>query len=198
MSNNFYQFKIPYFNEKYGSDWDSFTTVINDNVDYVMNKTYQLYWLFDPNYYTTRVAEAVSDSLEIDYTEITTLAVKKYNIRKFLTKYANKGLADTYLDVQEAIVGTRGVIYTGYQYGWKHHTTSTDNNNRWGSATSGTFGGAFKWTKASPQFYIYIDAKTTDSGLLDLLVEEYRQPSMLPAFYQIYIVDSSNNLLRTV
>jgi hypothetical protein len=195
--NNFYNINIPLFMDRYGTDWDDFKTVTGDNTDHLMNKTYQLYWLADPNYFTIRVAEEVSKTLDLYYDASTTLATMKYNIRKFLTTYANKGLADTYLDIQENIVGVRGVIYTGSDIGWQNHTTIVNNSNRWGS-TSGTFPGAFKWSVAPPQFFIYIDVKTTNSTLLDQIQEEYRRDEMLPAFYQIYLIDSSFNLLRTI
>ena len=40
-------FFIPHFNLNFGTDWDSFQTIVDDNVDNLFNKTYQLYWLQD-------------------------------------------------------------------------------------------------------------------------------------------------------
>lgn len=197
MSNNYFNFKIPFFNTEYGVDWTNLQTIVNDNVDYLMGKTYQLYWLDDPNYYSTRVTEKVSDSLFLLYNHITETSVKKFNIRKFLTTFANKGLKDTYLDIQENIVGIRGDVYARSVIGWKHHTTTTDNPNRWGS-TGSTFAGAFRWSVAPPQFEILIDVMTLDNGLLDQIEEQYRRPELLPAFYTIYLVDSSFTFLRRI
>ena len=43
--NNFFNFTIPYFNSQFGEDWDSFNSITEENVDYIMDKTWQLYWL---------------------------------------------------------------------------------------------------------------------------------------------------------
>ena len=40
--NNFFNFQTPYFNQQFGSDWDDFNDITEENVDYIMDKTWQL------------------------------------------------------------------------------------------------------------------------------------------------------------
>src|SRR4030043_1508607 len=101
--NNFFNFTIPYFCSEYGADWDGFNTIVEDNTDYLFEKIWDFYKLNDPNFFSTRVAELVLQSLKIPFTELDTLQTKKQYIRKFLTNFKNKGSADIYLDVQESI-----------------------------------------------------------------------------------------------
>ncbi len=191
MANNYFNFTLPTFMVQYGSDWIDFQTIVDDNVDNVMSKTYQLYWLNDPNNFTTRVSELVLDSLGISYSTTDTLLTKKIKIRTFLTKYANKGLADTYLEIGEDIVGTTGTIYTSLEdLNWLW------GNSRWGS-TGSTFLNSIKWNN-QPRFFIYIDVNTTDNDELDQIQLLMQEDSMLPAFYKIFLIDSSFNILRSI
>ena len=191
MANNYFNFTLPFFSTQYGTDWEDFSTIINDNVDNIMKKTYQLYWLNDINSFTTRVSELVLDSLGIEYSSTDTLLTKKIKIRTFVTKYANKGLADTYLDIGEDIVGTSGTIYTSLStLNWLWGTS------RWGS-TGDTNNDSIKWCN-QPRFYIYIDVDTTDNDELDQIQLIMEQDSLLPAFYRIFLIDSSFTILRII
>jgi len=188
--NNFFNFTLPVFQEAYGSDWDSFKTITDDNTDYLLGKTWDFYKLNDPNFYTTRVVEIVLDSLGVSYSATETLAKKKQYVRKFLTDSKDKGSADIYLDVQEVIVGTRGVIYTSLEYGswlWDEST--------WGDTSEPE---NILWSGDDAPFYVFIDCKTTDADLLTQIVDAYNQDFLLPAFYKIIIVDSSFNILWVV
>jgi len=190
--NNFWNFEIPYFNEQMGSDWSPFKTVVDDNVDYMMNKTWDLYKLKDISMMPIRATEiAISlRGIEVDPGE--SVVVKKAKLRSFNKDFKAKGMQDTYLDYQEIIVGTRGNIYNGYILG-----TAVWGISAWN--TSGTSEATDRiWSTTDTKFIIYIDAKTTDSSLLDELVMTLRGKSLLPAFYQIYITDSDFNILRTV
>lgn len=190
--NDTFNFQIPLFNEKYGEDWADFKMITDDAVDYLFEKTWQLYWLVDPNYMTVRVAERVLQALGLEYSSTDTLYSKKYQIRKFLTSFADKSLADVYLDIAEGIVGVRGVIYSGLTFGvWKWATS------RW-TSVGATFPVGIKWGSASSKFNIYIDVKTLVAAELDAIVTEYRRGYILPAFYQIYLIDTAGNILRTV
>ncbi len=199
MSNNWFNFTYPLFNTKYGVDWTDYMSITDDNVDYVMNKTYQLYWLNDPNYFTTRIAEIILSSLGIEYTVADTLATKKLKIRQFLTQTAYKGLGSLYLDIAETVTGTRGTIVAGIYGGWSAwpFESGISNKGRWGKAGA-TSSDNIKWSAFQTLFKIYVDVKTLDNIELDLIQEMYRQGMLLPAFYQIYLVDSSFNILRTI
>jgi len=192
MPNNFFTFTRPYYTQKYGEDWADFDTIVDDTTDYTFEKVWQLYWLNDPNYFTTRICEIVLESLGIQYELTDTLKSKKLAIRKFLTQFKNKGISEVYLDIQESIVGTRGDVYTGLDAG-----VTRWNASRWGvTGNVGTW--ARKWSTSTTPFYIYIDCKTVDNGELDQIMYEFRKSHLLPAFYQIYLTDSSLTILRTV
>lgn len=191
--NNFYNFQTPYFNQQFGSDWNDFDDITEENVDYIMNKTWQIYWL---RRIDTMPVMALEQALRLRAIEVEvadSIALKKYKLRKFNTSFKEKGTADFYLDYQEKIVGTRGVIYSGLYFG-----ASIWGSSSWvisGGTPSGT---ELVWATTYSPFHIYIDVKTTDGTLLDELVAVYSQTFLRPAFYQIYLVDSTFKILRSI
>ena len=190
--NNWFNFQKPYFNELYGSDWDSFDTIVEDNVDYLYQQNWRLYWLRDITLMRPQPLESALRLRGIKYDETTSTKIKKRNLRKFNTANKEKGMEDFYLDYQESVVGTRGAIYSGYELG-----SFVWDSSCW--PISGTPESCdWVWTTTDAIFDIYIDCKTTNSDLLDELVEIYRQDFLLPAFYQIYLIDSDFTILRTV
>lgn len=191
--NNFFNFQIPFFNSQMGSDWDDFNDITEENVDYIMNKTWQLYWL---RRIDTMPVMALEQALrlravEVDATD--SIALKKYKLRKFNTSFKEKGTADFYLDYQEEIVGTRGVIYSGLYFG-----ASIWGSSSWAISGGTSSGTELVWATTYSPFHIFIDVKTTDSALLDELVAVYSQTFLRPAFYQIYLVDSTFTILRSI
>lgn len=191
MSNDFFNIKIPNFQEKYGEDWAQWKSIVEEFNDYLFQKTWELYFLNDLNRISERALEFLLDSLRVHYDANDTLLTKKLKLRTYVSQYENKALSQVYLDIQEAIVGTRGVIYSGYEVGvWRWGVS------RWkGSGTSGT---NIRWAVNGAQFEIYINVKTSDSTLLDQIQAMYRRPSLKPAFYKIYLVDDNFVTLRTV
>jgi len=190
--NNFYNFNLPYFNEQFGSDWTPFKTIVDDNVDYVMNKTWDLYKLKDIGMMSVRATEIAISLRGIETDPDESLVVKKAKLRSFNKDFKAKGMKDTYLDYQEIIVGVRGEIYNGYVFG----------TFVWGISCWPIVGDTEScsriWSTNETKFDIYVDCKTTDSGLLDEIETVFRQSFLLPAFYQMYLVDSDFNILRTV
>ena len=190
--NNYFNFEIPFFNSQFGQDWDSFNTIVESNNDYLFNKTYDLYKLRDINRMPILALDIALDlrNIETDATEA--LNIKKQKLRWFNKDFKSKSMKDTYLDYQETVVGTRGEIYNGYVFG-----TSV-----WG-LSSWSISGAPEdtdriWSSTDTKFDIYINTKTTDSGLLDELVEIYRESYLKPAFYNLFLIDDDFNILRTV
>lgn len=190
--NNFFNFTIPYFNSQFGEDWDDFNSITEENVDYVVDKTWQLYWL---KRIDTLPIIALDYAIKLRGIEVDaddTIALKKFKLRKFNTTFKDKGASSFYLDYQEAIVGTRGTVYDGLSLGssvWGRSiwpSSSIESDTEW------------VWVGSSSLFNIFIDVKTTDSDLLDDIVAVYRQRSMLPAFYKIFLIDSSFTILRSV
>lgn len=190
--NNWFEFKIPYFNEQFGKDWAPFLTIIDDNVDYVMNKTYDLYKLRDISMMPVMATEIAISLRGIETEPGETIAIKKAKLRNFNKDFKSKGMQDTYLDYQELIVGVRGAIYNGYVFG-----TFVWGMSAWPISGSPESTDRI-WSTNQTRFDIYIDCKTTDSGELDEIEAIFRQSFLLPAFYQIYLIDSSFNILRTV
>ena len=190
--NKFFNFEIPYFNEQFGIDWDNFITVVDDNTDHVMGKTYDLYKLKDISMMPLMATELALKLRNIDTDSSEALSVKKSKLRRFNTDFKSKGMQDTYLNYQELVVGIRGEIYNGYIFG-----TFVWNTSNWTVAGSPE-GTDRVWSTGTSKFDIYIDCKTLDSGELDEIVMIFQQSFLLPAFYNIFLVDSSFNILRTV
>jgi hypothetical protein len=190
--NNWYNFKIPYFNGQFGTAWTAFETIVDDNVDYVMNKTYELYWLKDITRMPVMATEIAIKLRNIETDASESIAIKKAKLRNFNKDFKSKGMQSTYLDYQEIIVGIRGNIYNGYIFG-----TFVWGESCWPiiGAPEGT---DWIWSADDTKFEIYIDCKTINSGELDEIQTIFRQNFLRPAFYNIYLVDSNFNILRTV
>jgi hypothetical protein len=190
--NNYFNFEIPYLNSQFGTDWDDFITIIDDNTDYFYSKIEQLYWLKDITRMPLMAMELALKLRNISHLSDEVMASKKLKLRKFNTTSKNKGTSDVYLDFQEALVGTRGVVYNGFILG----------SIAWGVSAWAISGSPEStdriWATPATGFDIYVDVKTTDTDILDQITEIYRQKFLLPAFYQVYLVDSSFNILRTV
>ena len=191
--NNFFNFQAPYFNQQFGSDWDDFNDITEENVDYIMNKTWQLYWLRRIDTMPVMALEQALRLRAIEVEAADSIALKKYKLRKFNTSFKEKGTADFYLDYQEEIVGTRGVIYSGLYFG-----ASIWGSSSWAISGGTPSGTELVWATTYSPFHIYIDVKTADSALLDELVAVYSQTFLRPAFYQIYLVDSTFTILRSI
>lgn len=182
--NNWFNFHIPYFYETYGSDWVSFRSIIDYEVDYLFNKIHTLYSLNDINKMSDTVITKWLVLMGIKYSVGESTTVKRIRLRTFISRYINKGLADVYLDVAEGITGIRGAIYSGISAGAWFWST-----NKWG---------AQKWGTSVGMYNVYFDVKTTDSTELDEIVILLQDPTLLPAFYKMYLIDSAWNILRTV
>lgn len=191
--NNYFNFNIPYFNQEYGEDWDNFKSIIDDNVDYLMEKTFHLYWLNDPNLWTEKITETQLDLYKIPYNSDDTFLTKKAKFYTGITRFKNKGLASIYIDAAADIVGVDGDIYSGSE------TSSWIwGESFWGDATTPFNAGEMAWGASVSQFYIYFDVKTTDSGELDEIELVLEDDMLLPAFYQMFLIDSSFTILRTI
>jgi hypothetical protein len=190
--NNYFNFKIPEFNEKFGEDWGAFKAIIDDNVDYIINKTIDLYRLRDISVMPIMAVEASLRTKGIRFNSTDTTQMKKLRLRKFNTTHKSKATASFYLDIAEALVGTRGVVYNGYVYGTFIHDTSI-----WPDPDSPT-DKDWVWSTSENKFQMYIDVKTTNNDLLDTILSIYRQPDMLSAFYVVFLIDSTFNILRSV
>jgi len=189
--NKFFNVKYPEFLEKYGKDWDSFKTILNEAVDHYFKKAWDIYYFNNVNTISERAIEQVLRLLKIEFNSADTYLTKKIKLRFFVSQYKKKGLAEIYLDLQEKVVGTRGFITSGQSLGvWRW------GYSKWhGSAIDAT---DMRWSLAGSQFEIYINCQTADSTLLDQIVALYRQKSVNPAFYRIYLVDDSFVILRTI
>jgi hypothetical protein len=190
--NNWFNFQIPFFNEQFGTDWDSFKTIVDSNVDNIMCKTFDLYKIHDVTMKPVRALELSLNLRGIVSEPLETVNIKRQKLRSYNKDFRSKSMKDTYLDYQESIVGIRGEIYNGYTVG-----TFVWNISNW--HTEGGFESTDRiWSTEETKFNIYINCKTTDSNLLDEILLIYRQSFLLPAFYQVFLVDDELNILRTV
>lgn len=194
--NNFYNFTIPEFYLRYGEDWDDFQTIVDDNVDYTYAKLLGLYWLNDIDRTPLRALEKILNALKINYSIADSIAVKKALLRKYVTKYADKGLGQQYLDLAEAVTGIVGEFYLESERGnwvwgdasWHNGATETEDDMTWGAGDVLIF-------------IVYFDVKTSDSDELDQIQVLLRDKSMNPAFYQMYLIDYDSTgftILRTI
>ncbi len=161
-------------------------------MDFYFRKVWELYYYNNINTISERAIEQILKLLKIQFSATDNLTTKKIKLRYFVGQYRKKGLADIYLDLQEAVVGTRGFIVSGQSLGvW-----------RWGFSRwhgpSGIQAADIRWSLAGSQFEIYINCMTLDDDLLDQIVSLYRADSVIPAFYQIYLVDDNYVILRTI
>jgi hypothetical protein len=190
--NNYFNFKIPFFNYQFGSDWGSFNSIVDDNVDYLMQKTEDLYKIKDITMMPILATELSLNLRKIETNPEESIALKKLKLRKFSTNFKEKGTSKIYLDYAENIVGARGKLYNAYGLG----------GTRWGFSIWPNVGSPDPndrvWATVTVAYQIYVDVKTTDPELLDAIVDVYRQSFLMPAFYKIFLVDSEFNILRSV
>jgi len=189
--NKFYNIKYPEFIEKYGSDWTAFKTNINSWIDDSISKIFKIRREENINTASNRAIELKLRTRGIAIDPLDSLLDKKIKLRQFVRKYQDKGLQATYLDPIEEIVGIRGVIYSGRKIKtWKWNTS------KWQKQSS-TSANDIMWSISAPSFTIYIDVKTTNATLLDQ-IERLIRNELLPAYYEIYLIDSSFNVLRVI
>lgn len=155
--NNFWTFQIPYVSSQFGADWSPFMTIIDDNVDYVMNKTFELYRLKDPSRMPAQALEYALRLRDIETTPSEALSIKKNKLRNFSTGYRNKGTADLYLDYAEAITGGRGEIFQGYDSGYTAWGLSS-----WSMGLSEA--NARVWETPNVVYKVYVEPKVEEPG----------------------------------
>lgn len=190
MSNNYFNFLLPDFNERFGSDWDSFKTIVGDNVDHIIAKTIQLYWLRKPDRMTGPALEDALEFREITSPITDTIIEKKEKVRNYNVTYQEKGMDEIYLDKVEEIVGVRGDLYLASDFwdGWVFGEFV------FGDPEFGIFGGI----DFDNKFTIFFDVKTVDPATLAEILVVLRDKPMKAAFYQVILIDSSWNILEVV
>lgn len=189
--NNDYNFKIPVYNADYGKDWNNFLDIIEENIDHSFEKTWSLYHLQDIDRMPNRVIEILLDVFGILYNADDSTQVKRLLLRNNIAKYINKGLASLYLEVGESITGLVGGLYNYKTIGY----FEWDKSSWYGNAPDSD---DIVWGNSGNLWYVYFDVKTTDSNKLDDIQRLLQETPMKPAFYTIYLIDSSWNILRTI
>ncbi len=194
MPNNFVNFELPRFQDKYGTDWDDYVSIRQEFLDHIALKIWQIYHLNNVGTMGEKAMEFLLQSLRIEFDSTDTFLTKKIKLRTFVSRYQRKSLEDVYLDIQEEIVGTRGTIYSGHSVGvWRH-----EYSRRFGAETPVQQAEHIRHSSSGSQFETYIDVQTSDATKLDQITALYRIPSIRPAFYQIYLVNGNFTVLRTV
>jgi hypothetical protein len=184
MSNNYFNFRLPDFQEKYGSDWDDFIGEIDDIIDEVYSDTFDLYRLSDIDRMKNTVVNILVNVYKIATISGETSRQLRVKLRSFPSIYANKGLAIIYIEIAEGITGIAGELYTAdILEGWLWDTSTFP--IRFGDSDQ-------------DKFIILFDVKTTDNTELDSIQELLRDKTVKPAFYQMFLIDSSYNILRTI
>lgn len=119
MSNNYFNFKIPDFNEKFGDDWDNFKTIIDSEVDTLISKIMRLYWMMDPSKMPIRAVELAMQLRDITINDDDSLTVKRGKVRDYNSRYTNKGLAEPYEQLVEDVTGETPIFTLGITInGW--------------------------------------------------------------------------------
>lgn len=192
MANKFFNPKFPEFITKFGKDWTSFRTLFDSWVDDIVDKIFRIRHEKSINNGSLKSIERQMRSKGITIDATDTLLDKKIKLRQFVKKHQKKGMEETYLDPIQEIVGIRGVIYSGRDVRtWKW------NFSRWRRTDAVESNTDIIWSISVPRFVIYIDVKTTDSGLLDE-IQQLLEGELRPAYYTIKLIDSNFNVLRTI
>lgn len=192
MSNCCWNFKLPVYCEKYGTDWTNFLSIVEENgYDHTIKKIWELYWLVQIDKMSEKIVQIYIDLLKIPYASTDDLKTKKLRLRTFVSKQADKALEDIYLDIGEGIVGIRGNLYLEDNLVWRW------DSGRWYGGTD-RLQQFLRWPSSNPKFVVYFDCKTLDSTELDQIQELLRDDNILPAFYKMYLVDDNFNILRTI
>ncbi len=181
--NNFLNFRLPDFQNKYGSDWNDFIDLMEEIYDEIYVDTVDLYSLSNIDKMRDEIVIILLSLFKIETTLLDTKGTRKNKLREFVNVYRKKGLAEIYLDVGESVTGLIGNLYTAKEKGgW----------------VIGEDIIPLRLESEQDLFIILYDAKTVDAGEIDIIVSMLRDKYLYPAFYKMYIVDSSLNVLAEV
>lgn len=182
--NNYHNFHMPEFQTKYGSDWDGFIEEINDLYDYIFQNIFDLYRLSQLDRMSNRVVKANLDVMDIRYKTTDTNKYKKEKLRSYPEINYNKGLRQIYNDLIKIITGTDSIFLSSF------------GEKRWGVQRWD----AKRWTEAGYQFSIYIDVLTSVVAKIDAIEIALKNKEVKPAFYVLYIFDSTGTgeILRVI
>ncbi len=207
--NNFFNFKIAEFNERYGTDWEDFKLIIDDYTDYHFQKIWELYHLDDINRMSEGIVNQLLKFMEISYSRVESLAEKKLKLRKNISRNKEKGFASQYLEELTGLVGAGAKIYSGYDLGaWRWMSAEKNTPHvpgaRWVDPEEFDQEGDLDFIRFPTEkehFKIYFDVKTIDDSQLDLIVQKLRASALMPAFYNIYLIsiaDGRINILKEI
>jgi len=191
--NEFFNFKIPDYNLRYGLDWGNFKSIVGDNVDYVFKKIFECYHLKDLNKMPLSIIERFLKQYKIDFYPTDTTETKITKLRFYFQSQKRKTLQDFYLDLIENIVGVRGIIYSGEEisgaFEWDTSAWYDDEAIDPDSIT---------WGSESSKFLIFINVKTIDEELINQILSVLRAENILPAFYKIFLIDDAKTIIAEV
>lgn len=186
MSNNYFNFKIPKFQADYGTDWEDFVEYMDFEVDHIFERTFALYMLTVIDKMPNSVVNILINLLGINTSVLDSAATRRGRLRAYGSVYTNKGLAEHYLDLCETVTGVYGWIKRGDQL--------SGATQKWGTATWDES----KWGGEGIIFTVYIYAGTSSTAEEDAVFALLRDRSIKPAFYVMFLVDVSENIIGVV
>jgi hypothetical protein len=187
MSNNYFNFSIPQFNLDNGEDWDDFKDLIDDWVDHFIQKIMRLYWFRHPDKIPLIALEKSLRLRKINFNATDPVSLKRFKYRNFNPSFKGKAMSDMYLDIAEAITGIRGTIgYSTDGLVWGEWAWADGESNEWGGINEDSV------------YNIFFNVKTTDENELDLIYNALMDKTYRPAFYQLYLIDDDENILRVI
>lgn len=178
MSNYYYNFELPEFMKKYGTDWEDFLDIMEDTIDHLFEKAYTLYNLNEINRMSDRIVRIWIDVLNVIYTDADSAVTKRKRLRSFAQKYVNKGLSVLYEAEIEDVTGITPTFTSGLNVG----------SMRWGTRVWGTQ----LWAGVPPYYVIIIDIGTSQPDLVTEVEDRLNEKTLKPAFYQLIIINESN------
>jgi len=196
VANKIYNFFLPRFQEKFGKDWQGFTDILQDNYDHYLGKVLSLYHLLDLNRSPDNAVQRLSTSMDVPLADGDPPDTVRKKQRAYFAKYADKGLPAIYIaEANEVTGGPDGEFRAGANIGWIWGTS------HWAESPSSGDVEEIQWAQTQAtahQFVVFFDAKTVDSGELDDIQARFRRPDLRPAWHKIFIVDSSDTILREI
>jgi len=157
------KFKLPNFQEEKGSDWQPFKDIISNEEDYLKESINNLYKKRNVSTMQFPYINYELERWDIEYNDSDTIQTKKSLRRDMNRRYAQKGLADIYLSIQEGVVGIRGAFYTFSEI--EGITDKYILNN-----------------------HLFLDIKTNDPLKATQILDLFRKKEIQPGFYQIYLI----------
>lgn len=185
------EYKLPRVLEKFGKNWDGFREQADYEFKQLQYFAYYLYRINDVSTMDQNILDYEIAANDIN-ASVDNINAKKSARRNHVSIFKRKGDPEVYLDICEAIVGIRGLIYSGLDVASFVFDQST-----WAS-DAGSEAQSISWPGDFPQLEAWINVKTSDTSKINSILDILRKKVFKPLFMKVIITNDTFAILGVV